>query len=171
MNHKLNDQLRALDDKNNNLRYAQNAMKNHILERDKSINSLQEELRNVEGFRLEKEKSERLISNLSNTVNTLKELLDRKSKRIKDLEKQNIEYLMPKLINDTSDKSGNVKQTISDISFDKLREKLISTLEIENKKLKDKWRKNDLHEIRRSENNIEIENNKTIHTNDGIFPL
>lgn len=164
LNLKLTEQLRNLDDKNTNSRFQQSAMKNQITDRDKMILSLQEELRGLEKFRSEKEKTEKLIGNLTNSVNSLKEDLERKTKKLRELERVNLEMRMPN--SDPSEKSGN-RNTVSENSLDKLRDKVIRTLEIENRKMKDKLKKMNYDNYKKMENNIENDIGKNVPTNNG----
>ena len=60
---KQNDQIKILEEKFSNSRYQISAMKNQIKEREIEINSLKEELRAVDKFVQEKDKTEKLISN------------------------------------------------------------------------------------------------------------
>jgi len=167
LNMKLNDQLRSLDEKNNNSRYHQSAMKTQIIERDKMIISLQEELRGVERFVLEKDKTEKLISNLTSSVNSLKEDLERKTKKLRELERQNVEIRMLYHNNDPSEKSAN-KNSVSENSLDKLRDKVIRTLEVENKKMKERLKKYDFDYFKLLENNIEKDIDKFVPTNPNL---
>lgn len=139
-------------------------MKNQITDRDKMILSLQEELRGLEKFRVEKEKTEKLISNLTNSVNSLKDDLERKSKKLREVERINLEMRMPN--NDSSDKSSKVF-AVSENSLDKLRDKVIRTLEIENKKMKEKLKEIKYEKYKKLENNIENDIEKNVPTNHG----
>jgi len=168
LNMKLTDQLRNLDDKNTNSRFHQSAMKSQIADRDKMIQSLQEELRGLDKFRLEKEKTEKLIGNLTNSVISLKEDLERKTKKLRELERINLELRMNN--RDPSEKSGN-RNNISENSLDKLRDKVIRTLEIENKKIKEKLKNMNYEHYKKIENNIENDVGKIVPTNHGIFHL
>ena len=131
------------------------------------ILSLQEELRSLEKFRLEKEKTEKLIGNLTNGVNSLKDDLERKTKKLRDLERINLEMRMPN--SDRSEKSGN-GNTVSENSLDKLRDKVIRTLEIDNRKMKEKLKKMNYEQYKKIENNVENHDiGKNVPTNNGIF--
>jgi len=140
-------------------------MKNQITDRDKMILSLQEELRSFEKFRIEKEKTEKLISNLTSSLNSLKEDLERKTKKLREIERLNLEMRMQN--NDSSEKSGN-RITVSENSLDKLRDKVIRTLESDNKKMKEKLKGINYDKYKKMENNIENDVGKNVPTIHGI---
>lgn len=130
------------------------------------ILSLQEELRSLDKFRLEKEKTEKLIGNLTNSVNSLKEDLERKTKKLREHERLNLEMRMPN--NAPSERSGN-KNAVSENSLDKLRDKVIRTLEVENRKMKEKLKKMNYEQYKLMENNIENDVGKNVPTNHGMY--
>ncbi len=170
---KLYDEIKVLEEKNNNAHYKHSAMKNQITDRDKIISSLQDELRAVDKFRQEKDKTEKLISDLRSNILSLKDDLDKKNKKLRDKEKSNLEIRMPATNsrNDISEKSSYIK-SVSEDSLDKLRNKVIKTLEIENKKLREKVKKLNIENLKHMENNIENEiDNKNVPTNPGISLL
>jgi hypothetical protein len=172
-NMKLYDEIKVLEEKNNNAHYKHSAMKNQITDRDKIISSLQDELRAVDKFRQEKDKTEKLISDLRSNILSLKDDLDKKNKKLRDKEKSNLEIRMPATNsrNDISEKSSYIK-SVSEDSLDKLRNKVIKTLEIENKKLREKVKKLNIENLKHMENNIENEiDNKNVPTNPGISLL
>jgi len=169
LNMKLSEQIKILEEKNNYAKYAQSAMKNQITEREKIILSLQEERRGLEKFLQEKEKTEKLISDLRSSVSSLKDDLDRKNRKLRDKEKVNLEMKLPGniSINEISDKSS-ARKTVSEDSLDKLRNKVIRTLEIENKKLREKVKKLNYDNLKIMENNIENDiDNKNVPTHPG----
>ena len=85
INLKQNDQIKLLEEKITNSRYQLSAMKNQIKDKEIEVNSIKEELRSVDKFRQEKDKTEKLIANLMNSANILKEDLERKARKLRDL--------------------------------------------------------------------------------------
>ena len=129
-------------------------MKNQIKEREIEINSLKEELRAVDKFVQEKDKTEKLISNLVASVNSLKEDLERKAKKLRDFERINLENKLPSetcSLNKSASKGGNHSEN----SLEKLRDKIIKSLGNENKKLKEKLRKVNYNNFKKLDNDIE----------------
>ena len=134
INLKLNEQNKNILDINNNLKIQINTMKNQIKDGENEINSLKVELKGVETFILEKERTEKLIFNLTKSVNSMKEDLERKTKKLRQLEKINLEL---KLQNDENSLDNlSSKKDLSECSSVKFIEKKIKSLESENKKLR-----------------------------------
>src|SRR5690349_14496071 len=84
-NCKCNEQIKALEERNNNSKFHQNSIKSQIREKETIINNLKEEIKNYEEFKGEKEKMERTISTLNRSVGTMKEESEKKNRRIKEL--------------------------------------------------------------------------------------
>ena len=100
---------------------------------------------------------EKLISNWANSVNSLKEDLERKAKKLRDLERINLENKLPSE-NCSISKSGS-KANHSENSLEKLRDKIIKTLGDENKKLKEKLRKVNYNSLKKMDTENENDNN------------
>ena len=128
-------------------------MKNQVKEKEIEANSLKDELRSVEKFVQEKEKTEKLIANLVNNINGLKENLERKAKKLRDFERIILENKLP-TENSILNKS-NSKGNHSENSLEKLRDKIIKTLGDENKKLKEKLRNYSYKNFKKIDNDIE----------------
>lgn len=134
INYKLNEQNKNILDINNNIKIQINTMKNQLKDSENEINSLKDELKGVETFVLEKERTEKLIFNLTKSFNSMKEDLERKTKKLRQLERINLEL---KLQNDENSLDNlSSKKDLSDCSSVKLIEKKIKSLESENKKLR-----------------------------------
>ena len=98
-----------------------------------------------------------------NTVNSLKEDLERKARKIREMERLLLENKLPSSSeNNSINKSGGSKinHTDNSSSLGKLREKIIKNLEGENKRLKDKLNKYREENIKKKENEKEMGNNE-----------
>jgi hypothetical protein len=132
-------------------------MKNQVKEKEIEVNSIKEELKSVEKFIKEKEKTEKLIANLIYNINGLKEDLERKTKKLRDFERKILENKMPtenSILNNSGSKGNH-----SENSLEKLRDKIIKSLGDENIKLKEKLRNfnnNNDNNLIKNENDIEL---------------
>jgi hypothetical protein len=87
MNQKLCDQVKNLDGKESNLKYKICAMKKTTSEKDKEIKSLKDELIAIDSFRKKRNDREEIMTNYIN----VKEELDKKNKKLREVEKSNTE--------------------------------------------------------------------------------
>jgi len=156
----LTQQIKALENKNANCKYQQSTMKNQLGEKDKQIFSLQDELNSLETFRIEKEKTEKYISDLIETNNSLKCDLEKEIKRHRDMKKSDLEMKIPSKENSDMKSQNNVSES----SLAELRKRVIKKLENENKLLKDKVKKIEYDYFKVKENNIENEINNNVPT-------
>jgi chromosome segregation protein len=145
---KLSDQIKILEDKQAQSRFLQNSLKSQIREKDSTISSLEEKLKNNDSFPNEKEKMEKSISNLNKNLQNTKEENEKKTRRLKELEKQNSEFKEKiDALNNENKKlnanSGSGVQTLhkeKDKKIKKLEDDLAPIKE-ENKKLKEELEK------------------------------
>lgn len=86
-NLKIMEQKKNLEEKQNFNKFASNSFKSQIQSKENEINILKEEMKNSEAFLHEKPKLEKRILDLQKQNIGLKEVQERKSQRIKDLEK------------------------------------------------------------------------------------
>lgn len=168
LNMKLNDQIRSLEEKINNWRYQHITLNKMLKEKENEISDLKEELLAVEKFRLEKEKNEKLIVNLTSSLSSLKEDLERKTKKLRELEKVNLELRMP---SEDTFENRSFRNNKSENSLEKIREKIIKSLEIENKKLRDHIKSINYENFKKMEFDIENNVEKSLHTSPGIFQI
>lgn len=92
MNFKLNEQLKALEQKNCNYKYQLSAVKNIIRDKNNEISILKEELISVEFFKNDKDKFTTQIKFLEEKLSNYKGEMEKKTKRLRELEKQNTEF-------------------------------------------------------------------------------
>ena len=146
-------------------------MKNQIKEKEMEIIALKDELRSLDKFVQEKEKTEKLISNLVNSANSLKEDLERKARKLRDFERLNLENKLPSDNCSAVSKSGSKGGNHSEHSLEKLRDKIIKSLGDENKKLKDKLRKVNYNNFSKIEKEIDNNVEKSSMINGGNYKL
>lgn len=92
MNFRLNEQLKNLDQKNSNCKYQMSAVKSIIRDKNNEITNLKEELISVEFFKNDKDKFSTQIKFLEDKLKNCKEDLEKKTKRLREVEKQNTEF-------------------------------------------------------------------------------
>lgn len=88
----MSEQLKNLDGRNSNSKFQLNAVRNIIREKNNEISLLKDELISVEAFKNEKNKKEGEIKYLAHNLGNIKEELEKKTKRLRELEKSNTEY-------------------------------------------------------------------------------
>jgi chromosome segregation protein len=108
---KLQDYKKGSDEKNTNLKFQNNHLKVQLREKDAEITKLKLDIEELEAFKYEKDRFEKDAGNNNKMVNSLKEDCERKSRRIRELEKQNEEF--KNKIDDFVNKAS--KQTTSSI--------------------------------------------------------
>jgi hypothetical protein len=87
INQKLNDHIKSLDGKESNLKYKMCAIKKTINEKDKEITLLKNELIAIDSFRKKRNDREEILKNYID----IKEELDKKNKKLREVEKSNTE--------------------------------------------------------------------------------
>jgi chromosome segregation ATPase len=126
---RLQDYKKGSDEKNTNLKFQNNHLKVQMKEKDAEIARLKQDIEDLEAFKYEKDRFEKDAGTNNKTLNSLKEDCERKSRRIKELEKQNDEFKAK--IDEFTNKAN--KQTSSTIlnQSHKEKDKRIKQLEQE----------------------------------------
>jgi chromosome segregation ATPase len=88
---KMTEQIKQLEDRHSQSRHLQNSAKSQIREKDAIINTLEEKIKSNNNFPAEKEKMEKTIANLNKNLQTSKDENEKKTRKIKELEKTSIE--------------------------------------------------------------------------------
>jgi DNA repair exonuclease SbcCD ATPase subunit len=86
-NLKIMEQKKNLEEKQNYNKFASNSYKSQIQSKENEINILKDEMKNFEIFKNEKPKLEKRVMDLQKQLSVLKEDNERKTQRIKDLDK------------------------------------------------------------------------------------
>jgi hypothetical protein len=81
---------KAIEEKNIQLKFQLNSTRTQIRDKDMEIAKLNQELKNIETYRLEKERHERDLHNSHKLIKQLKEDLERRNKKIKDMDRNDL---------------------------------------------------------------------------------
>jgi len=181
------EQIKSLEEKNSNFKYQISTYKTQLKDKEYEVNRIKSDLLNIEKFRNEKDKNDKTIRNLNATIVSLKEDLERKSNKLREIQrinydlKQRLETFENKNnqnfnvnFNNTNKNRNNKneiilkKELLESNEFEK--EKKIKSLENENVKLRNQIIKLNDDLINKADNqlaNFEREfNNK--NTNDNL---
>ena len=88
MNHRLSEHVKTLDSRNSNSKYKISAMKKTVTDKQTEINNLRDELYAVDAFRKQKNDRDEIL----NDYLDVKEELDNKTKKLREVEQLNTEY-------------------------------------------------------------------------------
>ena len=134
INLKITDQLKNLEEKNNNSRYQYNSIKSQAKDKEVEMTNLKNEIKNFKDFKTNKEKHEKVMKNLTSCLNSLKEDLERKSNKLREVQRLNLEFKQK--IDNLECKSNNNKKIGESSEAGYSRDLKIKILENENLKLK-----------------------------------
>lgn len=141
-NIKLSEIKKNLEDKNSSNKFKNNSIQSQMREKDNTIISLRDELKSYEEFKGEKEKLERHVGDLQRNVKILKDDLDKKNRKVKELEKINNEMKEKCEILNVENKK--IQQSINSgplQTSQREKDKKIKRLEEENSKFREEIKK------------------------------
>jgi len=139
----LNENLRILEEKNSNFKYLISTLKTQIKEKESEISKIKGEIAIMENNRIEKEKNEKLLKNLNLNILSMKEDLEKKSNKLREIQRINTDLKL-KLENYEVSKNDNLGRNKNEIfgknffldSIESSKEIIIKNLENENVKLR-----------------------------------
>jgi hypothetical protein len=160
-NIKLADYKKSLEDRQHNSKFQQNSLKNQLRDKEAELIILKEQLKELESFKSEKEKTEKNLIQLNKNVQVLKEDNEKKVRRLKENEKvlNEIREKYEKLLseNEKTIKNSSASSALQVTQKDK--DKKIKTLDEDNKNLKKEVEnlKNEIKKLNDQLNNIKAQ--------------